>query len=71
MGYRIWTTSKHFCECCVLGKEVRTHFQKKVEYWTRISLKVVHTDICGQITLKSFIEKKYFIIFIDDCTRET
>lgn len=32
---------------------------------------MVHTDIYGLITLKSFSEKGYFIIFINNYTRKT
>jgi len=46
-----------FCESCVLGKKVRTKFQKKVKYRVRIFLELVHTDTFDPITLKSFSEK--------------
>nr|KYP41492.1 Retrovirus-related Pol polyprotein from transposon TNT 1-94 [Cajanus cajan] len=62
---------KKFCEGCVFGKQARTNFQKKAEYRARRSLELVHTDICGPITSKSFSEKRYFIIFIDDYIRKT
>ena len=56
----------NFCEECVLNKHVRTSFQKKVEYWAKQPLELIHTDICGLITPKSFSGKRYFISFIDD-----
>ncbi|KAE8655248.1 hypothetical protein F3Y22_tig00117034pilonHSYRG01564 [Hibiscus syriacus] len=62
---------KKFCEGCVLGKQVRNIFFKRTEYRARRSLKLIHTDIHGPITPKSFSEKRYFITFIDDCTRKT
>ena len=62
---------KKFCEGCVLGKQARTTFQKKAEYCAKRPLELVHTDICGPITPKSFSEKRYFITFIDDYTRKT
>jgi len=62
---------KKFCEDCVLGKQARTTFQKKAEYHARRYLKLIHTDICGPITPKSFSEKRYFITFIDDYIRKT
>jgi transposase InsO family protein len=63
--------SKKFCEGCVLGKQARNIFPKKVEYLARRSLELIHTDICGPITPKSFSENRYFITFIDDYTRST
>ena len=63
--------TKKFCEGCVLGKQTRNTFQKRAEYRARSSLELVHTDICGPITPKSFSEKRYFITFIDDYTRKT
>jgi len=62
---------KKFCEDCVLGKQPRTTFQKKVENRARRSFKLIHTDIYGPITPKSFSEKRYFITFINDYARET
>ena len=63
--------TKRFCEDCVLGKQVRTTFQKKVEYCAKRPLELIHTDICGPVTPMSFSEKRYFITFINDYTRKT
>ena len=59
-----------FCEECVLNKH-GTSIQKKAEFWTKQPLKLIHTDICGPITLKSFSGKRYFIFFIIDYLRKT
>jgi GAG-pre-integrase domain/Integrase core domain len=60
-----------FCEECVLGKQARTSFQKKIEYQAKHTLELIHTDICGPITPESFSGKKCFISFIDDFSRKT
>ena len=59
------------CEECVLSKHVRTSFPKKVEYWAKQPLELIHTDICGPITPESFSGKRYFITFINDFSRKT
>ena len=63
--------TSRFCEGCVLGKHARVPFQKKKTYAASNPLELVHTDICGPITPKSFSEKRYFITFVDDYTRRT
>ena len=69
-----WVTKhgyiKKLCEGCVLGKQAMTNFQKKAEYHARRPLELIHIDIWGSITPKSFSEKFYFIIFIGDYTRK-
>ncbi|GAU29778.1 hypothetical protein TSUD_161830 [Trifolium subterraneum] len=60
-----------FCEECVLSKQTRTSFQKKAEYQAKHILELIHTDICGPITLESFSGKRYFISFIDDFSQKT
>ncbi|KAJ3686893.1 hypothetical protein LUZ61_016057 [Rhynchospora tenuis] len=62
---------KQFCEGCVLGKQARSSFPRSAEYRAKRILELIHTDICGPITPKSFGEKRYFITFIDDYTRKT
>ena len=60
-----------FCEECVLSKHVRTSFPKKAQYSAKKPLKLIHIDICGPITPKSFSGKRYFITFIDDFSQKT
>jgi hypothetical protein len=63
--------SKPFYEGCVLNKQARNLFPRRVEYRAKNILELIHTDICGPITPKLFREKRYFITFIDDYTRKT
>ena len=63
--------SRPFCEGCVLGKQARNSFPRRAEYRAKNTLELIHTDICGPITPKSFGDKRYFITFIDDYTRKT
>jgi len=62
---------KKFCEECVLGKHPRTSFPRTTEYRANEQLRLIHIDICGPITPKSFSGKRYFISFIDDFSRKT
>ena len=62
---------KKFCEKCVLEKLPRTSFPRTAEYRAKEQLRLIHTNICGPITLESFSGKKYFISFIDDFSRIT
>ncbi|KAK3023141.1 hypothetical protein RJ639_043980 [Escallonia herrerae] len=60
-----------FCEGCVYGKQKRVSFrrdgkEKKIE-----RLELVHTDVCGPTTVKSFGGNFYFVSFIDDASRKT
>ena len=68
--------SKHgfsgsFCEDCVIGKQTRNSFQKTAIYRATKLLELVHTDICGPITPKSYSSKRYFLTFINDYSRRT
>ncbi|CAL8095191.1 unnamed protein product [Prunus armeniaca] len=58
-------------EVCVVGKQHRETFPKGKAWRARRPLELVHSDICGPITPASNAEKRYFITFIDDCSRKT
>ncbi|GJT07091.1 pol polyprotein [Tanacetum coccineum] len=59
--------SKYKCETCVEPKLTRTSF-KSVKRTTE-PLDMVHTDICDLKSLPTKGGNKYFITFIDDCTK--
>ncbi|GJY34361.1 retrovirus-related pol polyprotein from transposon TNT 1-94 [Tanacetum coccineum] len=59
--------SKYKCETCVEAKLTRTSF-KSVKRTTE-PLDMVHTDICDLKSLPMKGGNKYFIMFIDDCTK--
>ena len=58
---------KSKCEICVESKFVK-HPYKSVEINSK-TLDLIHTDICDMKSTPSRGGKKYFITFIDDCTR--
>ena len=58
-----------FCEHCRYGKQTRS--PHSLHYETiRQPLELVHTDRCGLIPEKSLGGSRYFITFVDDCTRK-
>ncbi|GKD45945.1 pol polyprotein [Tanacetum coccineum] len=59
--------SKYKCETCVEAKLTRSSF-KSVKRKTE-PLDMIHTDICDLKSLPTKGGNKYFITFIDDCTK--
>ena len=59
--------SNHKCEVCVEAKLRKSSF-KSIER-SMEPLELVHTDICDLKYIQTRGGKKYFITFIDDCTR--
>ncbi|GJS01455.1 retrovirus-related pol polyprotein from transposon TNT 1-94 [Tanacetum coccineum] len=59
--------SKYKCKTCVEAKLTRTSF-KSVKRTTE-PLDMIHTDICDLKSLPTKGGNKYFITFIDDCTK--
>ncbi|GJV62109.1 retrovirus-related pol polyprotein from transposon TNT 1-94 [Tanacetum coccineum] len=59
--------SKYKCETCVEAKLTRSSF-KSVKQKTK-PLDMIHTDICDLKSLPIKGGNKYFITFIDDCTK--
>ena len=59
--------SNHKCETCVESKLTRSSF-KSVERITE-PLDLIHTDVCDLKAAPTRGGNKYFITFIDDCTK--
>ena len=57
----------HRCEICIESKLTKTPFHS-IERSSQI-LDLVHSDICDLKFVQTRGGKKYFITFIDDCTR--
>jgi hypothetical protein len=56
------------CNFCLLGKQTHQPFQTNKEQ-SNLPLELVYSDICGPISPTSIGNSRYFISFIDDCTR--
>ncbi|GBN86016.1 Retrovirus-related Pol polyprotein from transposon TNT 1-94 [Araneus ventricosus] len=55
------------CEICIKGKLTKSPF-KNVHSRSNVKLKILHTDLCGPMKVKSIGNMRYFITFIDDKT---
>jgi len=55
------------CENCLAGKTTRKPFGKGIR--AENPLQLIHSDICGPISVKARHGASYFITFIDDFTR--
>ena len=59
--------NKSKCQICVESKYVKHSYKSVARNTNRLEL--IHTDIFDMKSTLSRGGKKYFIIFIDDCTR--
>ncbi|RVW37000.1 Retrovirus-related Pol polyprotein from transposon TNT 1-94 [Vitis vinifera] len=60
-------TDFHVCVDCIKGKQ--TKHTKKGATRSNELLEIIHTDICGPLSVPCFTGDKYFITFIDDLSR--
>ncbi|GBM32129.1 Retrovirus-related Pol polyprotein from transposon TNT 1-94 [Araneus ventricosus] len=58
------------CEICIKGKLTKSPF-KNVHSRSSVKLKILHTDLCGPMKVRSIGNARYFITFIDDKTAWT
>ena len=56
------------CESCLLGKMTKSPFTRKGERATEL-LSLVHTDVCGPMSISARGGYFYFITFTDDLSR--
>ena len=61
----------HLCEACLLDKHARRSFPKEATSRATKPLELVHTDVCGPINPPPSGKSKYFLLFINDCSRKT
>lgn len=57
----------HRCETCVETKLAKTQFHSVERNSNHLEL--IHSDICNLKFVQTRGDKKYFITFIDNCTR--
>ena len=58
------------CKGCALGKNAKKSFSKSSSRSKGI-LDLIHSNICGLMTSPSSSGCLYYVIFIDDCSRES
>ncbi|KAG8482698.1 hypothetical protein CXB51_024274 [Gossypium anomalum] len=56
-------------EVCQMGKQARLPFPTNTSWRASTKLELVHTDVCGPMRTESLSGNRYFILFIDDCTK--
>ena len=56
------------CESCLLGKMIKSPFTGKGERAYDL-LSLVHTDVCGPMSVSARGGYRYFITFTDDLSR--
>ncbi|KAI5352997.1 hypothetical protein L3X38_005889 [Prunus dulcis] len=56
-------------EGCTFGKHCRKAFPKEATSRASTPLELVHTDVCGPMQTVTKAGNRYFLTFIDDCTR--
>jgi GAG-pre-integrase domain/Integrase core domain len=56
------------CESCLSGKMTKAHFTKKSER-SKDLLGLVHSDVCGPMSISDRDGSRYFVTFIDDFSR--
>uniref|UniRef100_A0AAV1TEK7 Integrase catalytic domain-containing protein n=1 Tax=Peronospora matthiolae TaxID=2874970 RepID=A0AAV1TEK7_9STRA len=57
------------CKGCAPGMQTRTRFQSNTTARTSKLLEVIHSDVCGPMSMATYSGKRYFVTFIDDKSR--
>lgn len=70
-GVDITVPAKFRCEICMTSKTVQRFQRKLPSVRSAIPFERIHSDLCGPFPVESSSGKRYFIIFVDDCTRYT
>ena len=56
------------CEPCLMGKMTKTPFSGTMERATDL-LEIIHTDVCGPMSVEARGGYRYFLTFRDDLSR--
>ena len=59
------------CQGCAMGKQHRQPFPKKSQSRSSQPLELIHSDVCGPMSVNSVGGSRYFVTFIDDYSRFT
>lgn len=58
-----------FCDVCLKGKQSRLPFKTSNSKTTQL-LELIHSDVCGPLSVESYGGSKYFVTFMDDFSHE-
>ena len=56
------------CKPCLMGKMTKTPFSGTMERANNL-LEIIHTDVCGPMSVDARGEYRYFLTFTDDLSR--
>ena len=56
------------CEPCLMGKMTKTPFSRTTERANDL-LEIIHTDVCGPMSVEAHGGYRYFLTFTDDLSR--
>lgn len=68
-GLNLKTKDTINCIACLEGKQSRLPFNEKGHRSSKL-LELIHSDVCGPMSVKSIGGSRYFVSFIDDCSRK-
>ena len=68
-GQQLDDAKLSFCDGCAEGKMHRKPFQSVGEIRTKRILELIHSDVCGPMSIESLGGAKYFVTFVDDFSR--
>src|SRR3954470_15460277 len=64
----VYFESLEICEACLMGKMTKTPFSGMMERATDL-LEIIHTDVCGPMSVASRGGYRYVLTFMDDLSR--
>ena len=64
----LYYESLYACEPCLMGKMTKTLFSGTMERATNL-LEIIHTDVCGPMSVDARGGYRYFLTFTDDLSR--
>ena len=67
---RVQEEKHNRCKGCALGKNIMNPFPQS-EHKSKEPLDLVHSDVCGSMSVHSFNGYSYFVTFINNYSRKT
>lgn len=67
-GMKLKNDENKLCEACLEGKMTKKPFKPSESVSTK-PLRLIHSDVCGPMKVKSLGGSRYFVTFIDDYSR--
>ena len=68
-GLPLIQTSNGVCACYLVGKHPKKRYEVWKETRAAYTLDMIHNDVLGPMHTTSINGSRYFLTFIDDCSR--